>query len=54
VSSEDAEEVDAAFARPAEGGEVLMALDSYEWSPRFGWVKDRFGVAWQLDVIPRP
>ena len=27
-----------------------MPLDNYGPSTRFGWVKDRFGVAWQLDV----
>jgi predicted 3-demethylubiquinone-9 3-methyltransferase (glyoxalase superfamily) len=36
------------FALLAEGGEVLMALDAYPWSERYGWVKDRFGVSWQV------
>lgn len=52
VLCDTAEEIDAAFARLAEGGEVLMPLDNYGWSARFGWVKDRFGVSWQLDLAP--
>ena len=32
-------------------GEVLMPLDNYGFSPRFGWVNDRFGVSWQLNQI---
>ncbi len=50
VQLEDAAEVDRAFARLAEGGQVLMPLDAYPFSPRFGWLADRFGVSWQLAV----
>ena len=33
-----------------EGGEALLPLDSYEWSPRYGWLKDRYGLNWQLMI----
>lgn len=36
------------FSALAEGGEVLMPIDTYPWSERYGWVKDRFGVSWQV------
>jgi predicted 3-demethylubiquinone-9 3-methyltransferase (glyoxalase superfamily) len=52
VSFDDVAEIDTAFARLAEDGQVLMPLGDYGWSTRFGWVKDRFGIAWQLDVRP--
>jgi len=26
----------------------MMALDRYPWNERYGWVKDRFGMTWQL------
>ena len=32
----------------SEGGEVLMPLDSYPFSDRYGWTQDRYGVSWQL------
>jgi predicted 3-demethylubiquinone-9 3-methyltransferase (glyoxalase superfamily) len=43
-------ELAEAFARLAEGGKVLMPLDDYGFSRRFGWVEDRFGVSWQLNL----
>jgi predicted 3-demethylubiquinone-9 3-methyltransferase (glyoxalase superfamily) len=44
------DEIDSLFARLSEGGQVLMPLDQYPFSPRFGWVADRFGVSWQLNL----
>jgi predicted 3-demethylubiquinone-9 3-methyltransferase (glyoxalase superfamily) len=44
------EEVDRLFAALGEGGQVLMGLDAYPFSQRFGWVDDRFGVSWQLNL----
>lgn len=32
----------------AEGGMVLMPLDSYSWSKKYGWVQDKYGVTWQI------
>jgi predicted 3-demethylubiquinone-9 3-methyltransferase (glyoxalase superfamily) len=48
VECDDVARVDAAWAALAEGGEVLMALQEYPFSPRFGWLNDRFGVSWQI------
>jgi predicted 3-demethylubiquinone-9 3-methyltransferase (glyoxalase superfamily) len=45
--------------RLSEGGEVLMELGKYDFSPLYGWIKDRFGMTWQLILTdpggdPRP
>ena len=48
VHSDTVGATDRLFATLAEGGQVLMPLDAYPWSERFGWVKDRFGVSWQV------
>lgn len=47
------EHLDATWAQLAEGGQALMPLDEYPFSPRYGWVQDRFGVSWQL-ILSNP
>lgn len=50
VDCADEEEQSRAFAALSEGGGVLMPLGDYGFSRRFGWVNDRFGVSWQLNL----
>jgi PhnB protein len=45
-----AAEAEAVFARLAEGGEVQMPITKTFWSPCFGTLRDRFGVAWMVTV----
>ena len=40
--------IDAIWTKLAEGGKVLMAIDKYPFSERYGWVEDKFGLSWQL------
>lgn len=42
------EQVDALWAKLSPGGKVLMPLDSYPFSERYGWLADRYGLSWQL------
>jgi predicted 3-demethylubiquinone-9 3-methyltransferase (glyoxalase superfamily) len=46
------EEIDRVFATLAQGGQILMPLDRYPFSQKFGWLADRFGVSWQLSLEP--
>lgn len=51
--------IDAVWAKLADDGKVLMPLDKYPFSERYGWVEDKFGVSWQLILTnpegePRP
>lgn len=43
-------ELERVFAALSEGGQVLMPLDNYGFSQRFGWINDRFGLSWQLNL----
>ena len=50
VDCENEAELDEAFNQLSAGGAVLMPLDNYGFSAKFGWVNDRFGVSWQLNL----
>ena len=50
VDVEDEAELEEAFRRLSERGQVLMPLDNYGFSKRFGWTNDRYGVSWQLNL----
>jgi predicted 3-demethylubiquinone-9 3-methyltransferase (glyoxalase superfamily) len=54
VQCETEEELDRLYAALSEGGQPLMPLGSYGFSTKFGWVADRFGLSWQLNLPAAP
>jgi predicted 3-demethylubiquinone-9 3-methyltransferase (glyoxalase superfamily) len=50
IEAETADAQEALVAALGEGGATLMPLDNYGFSTRFGWVNDRFGVSWQVNL----
>lgn len=40
--------IDEVWAKLLEGGKVLMPIDKYPFSERYGWVQDKYGISWQL------
>jgi len=48
VTCSDEAELERLYKALAE--QVLMPIGSYGFSTRFGWVSDRFGVSWQLNL----
>lgn len=50
VECADEAEQDRVFSALIEGGQALMPLGNYGFSRRFGWLNDRFGVSWQLNL----
>jgi predicted 3-demethylubiquinone-9 3-methyltransferase (glyoxalase superfamily) len=41
-------EVDQLWKSLSQGGSVLMELNKYPWSEKYGWCEDKFGVSWQI------
>ena len=50
VDCADQAELEGAFKQLSGGGKVFMPLDNYGFSTKFGWLQDRFGVSWQLNL----
>lgn len=51
--------IDDVWSRLVDGGKVLMPLDKYPFSERYGWLQDKYGLSWQLILTdptgePRP
>jgi predicted 3-demethylubiquinone-9 3-methyltransferase (glyoxalase superfamily) len=53
VNCETQQEIDELWNELSRGGTVLMELDTYPFSEKFGWVEDKFGVSWQLNLASR-
>ena len=48
VKCKTTKEVDAIWEKLSKDGKVLMPLDKYPFSDRYGWIQDKFGVSWQI------
>jgi len=54
VSCRDVAQTEKYWNTLIEGGSVMMPLDTYPWSPKYGWVQDKYGVSWQLNTTDLP
>jgi predicted 3-demethylubiquinone-9 3-methyltransferase (glyoxalase superfamily) len=48
VICETDEETNELWKQLSADGMIMMPLDKYEWSERYGFLQDRFGVCWQI------
>ncbi len=48
ISIETEVEMDAIWEKLMTDGKVLMPLNKYPWSDKYGWCADKYGVNWQL------
>lgn len=45
--------LDMVWNQLTEGGTVLMPLDTYPFSEKYGWIQDKYGLSWQL-ILTNP
>ncbi|MGL6269134.1 MAG: VOC family protein [Chitinophagaceae bacterium] len=50
VVCETEQEIDHCWNNLLVGGNVLMPLNKYPWSEKFGWLNDQYGISWQLTL----
>lgn len=50
IAVADGAEARRVFDALADGGQVTMPLGKTFWSPAFGMLTDRFGVAWMINA----
>jgi predicted 3-demethylubiquinone-9 3-methyltransferase (glyoxalase superfamily) len=50
---EAGEIINEVWNKLSEGGTVLMPLDKYPFSEKFGWIQDKSGFSWQL-ILTNP
>ncbi|UQD50798.1 VOC family protein [Bacillus methanolicus] len=50
VTCDSEDEIVRFFEKLSQDSTVLMPLAAYPFSEKFGWVQDKFGVSWQLNL----
>lgn len=45
------EEIDSLYEKMMDNGTALMPINNYGFSKKFGWLVDKFGVSWQLNLL---
>jgi predicted 3-demethylubiquinone-9 3-methyltransferase (glyoxalase superfamily) len=43
-------EIDSVWGKLVEGGKVLMPYQAWPWAKKYGWLQDKYGLAWQLSM----
>jgi len=50
VKCENENEIDTLFDKLSKNGHVFMPLNKYPFSDKFGWLSDKYGISWQLNL----
>ncbi|MDP4198084.1 MAG: VOC family protein [Bacteroidota bacterium] len=50
---ETEEEVETLWSTLSKDGKIMMEMNAYPWSEKYGWTEDKFGVSWQIGLTRR-
>jgi len=53
INCQTNQELDELWNNLSDSGIMLMNLDKYPFSEKFGWLSDKYGVSWQLTLANR-
>ncbi len=53
-NSRQKEELQKLWDKLSNGGKILMPLDKYPFSEKYGWIQDKYGISWQLYFSENP
>jgi len=53
ISTESREEANKLFTGLSAGGSVEMPMDDSPWGAYFGMFRDKFGIEWMIEFVPR-
>jgi predicted 3-demethylubiquinone-9 3-methyltransferase (glyoxalase superfamily) len=48
VTINNSDELQRLWEKFIADGKIMMPLNKYSWSEKYGWVQDKFGISWQL------
>lgn len=51
IHCESIAETNEVWNKLLDGGKVLLPIDKYPWSQRYGWLQDKYGLTWQVSVV---
>ena len=54
VICETSQELDDLWKHLSDGSALLMELGKYPFSEKFGWLEDKYGISWQLNLTTFP
>ena len=50
ITCDSENEIDELYEKLSVGGQALMPLGDHGFSKKFGWINDKFGISWQLNL----